>query len=110
MKNISRDRDSFSLPEFLAYASISGAMRPFTRANRYSIVVVVAACNHPKMVDAAILRAGRLDRHVMISLPDSRAREAIFRMHLLGGLSEDDHRAFAEATEGLSGAEIERIV
>jgi SpoVK/Ycf46/Vps4 family AAA+-type ATPase len=33
-------------------------------------VIVVAACNHPKMVDAAILRAGRLDRHVMISLPN----------------------------------------
>lgn len=73
-------------------------------------VIVVAACNHPKMVDAAILRAGRLDRHVMISLPNGRAREAIFRMHLHGGLSEDDHRAFAEATEGLSGAEIEKIV
>ncbi|MDP9811260.1 hypothetical protein J2W42_004123 [Rhizobium tibeticum] len=41
MKNISRDRDSFALPEFLAYASISGAMRPFTRANRYSIGLVV---------------------------------------------------------------------
>ncbi|WP_053247155.1 hypothetical protein [Ensifer adhaerens] len=41
MKNISRDQDGFSLPEFLAYASISGAMRPFTRANRYSIGIVV---------------------------------------------------------------------
>ncbi|WP_162246964.1 ATP-binding protein [Rhizobium sp. Root1220] len=38
-------------------------------------VIVVAACNHPKMVDAAILRAGRLDRHVEISLPDQYARE-----------------------------------
>ncbi|WP_457584098.1 AAA family ATPase [Ensifer canadensis] len=72
-------------------------------------VIVVTACNHPKMVDAAILRTGRLDRHVMISLPDER-REAIFRMHLHGRLSAEDHRAFAEATEGLSGAEIEKIV
>jgi cell division protease FtsH len=41
MKNISPDQDGFSLPEFLAYASISGAVRPFTRANRYSIGLVV---------------------------------------------------------------------
>lgn len=73
-------------------------------------VIVVAACNHPKMVDPAILRAGRLDRHVEISLPDMGTREAIFRMHLHGCLSEEDHRAFAAATEGLSGAEIEKVV
>ncbi|WP_050577404.1 AAA family ATPase [Sinorhizobium arboris] len=72
-------------------------------------VIVVAACNHPKMVDAAILRAGRLDRHVVISLPDEHAREAIFRMHLHDCLTADDHRDFAAATSGLSGAEIEKI-
>jgi ATP-dependent 26S proteasome regulatory subunit len=37
-------------------------------------VIVVAACNHPKMVDTAILRAGRLDRHVEISLRTSTPR------------------------------------
>lgn len=73
-------------------------------------VIVVAACNHPKMVDSAILRAGRLDRHVVISLPDMGTREAIFRMHLHGCLSEEDHRLFAVATDGLSGAEIEKVV
>lgn len=73
-------------------------------------VIVVAACNHPKRVDTAILRAGRLDRHVEISLPDMGTREAIFRMHLHGCLSEDDYRSFATATEGLSGAEIEKVV
>lgn len=73
-------------------------------------VIVVGACNHPNMVDAAILRAGRLDRHVMISLPDEHTREAIFKMHLNDSLSSDDHREFAEATKGLSGAEIEKIV
>lgn len=72
-------------------------------------VIVVAACNHPKMVDAAILRAGRLDRHVVISLPDQRAREAIFRMHLHETLTDDDHHDFAAATAGLSGAEIQKI-
>ncbi|WP_234716830.1 AAA family ATPase [Ensifer adhaerens] len=73
-------------------------------------VIVVGACNHPNMVDATILRAGRLDRHVMISLPDEHTREAIFKMHLNDCLSSDNHREFAEATKGLSGAEIEKIV
>lgn len=72
-------------------------------------VIVVAACNHPKMVDAAILRAGRLDRHVEISLPDELARESIFRMHLQDSLSGDDHKEFAKATAGLSGADIEKV-
>lgn len=73
-------------------------------------VIVVAACNHPVRVDTAILRAGRLDRHVVISLPDQRAREAIFRMHLLESLGVEDYRDFAAATAGLSGAEIQKIV
>ncbi|CAN7291821.1 AAA family ATPase [Pararhizobium sp. LjRoot235] len=72
-------------------------------------VIVVAACNHPKMVDAAVLRAGRLDRHVVISPPDQHAREAIFRMHLHDSLGVEDYRDFAAATSGLSGAEIEKI-
>lgn len=73
-------------------------------------VIVVAACNHPKIVDAAILRAGRLDRHVEISLPDQRAREAIFKMHLHDSLGVEDYHDFAAATAGLSGADIQKIV
>lgn len=57
------------------------------------------------MVDAAILRAGWLDRHVEISLPEQSAREAIFRMHLHDSLGAEDYRDFAAATSGLSGAE-----
>lgn len=73
-------------------------------------VVVVGACNHPDWIDAAITRPGRLDRHVRIPLPDLEARVGIFRMHLRGALTDDEHRAFAEATEGMTGAGIEQIV
>lgn len=90
--------------------AINGLLEELDGIDGREGVIVVAACNHPQMVDAAILRAGRLDRHVEISLPDMGTREAIFRMHLHGCLSEDDHRAFAAATEGLSGAEIEKVV
>lgn len=90
--------------------TITALLEELDSINDREGVIVVAACNHPKMVDTAILRAGRLDRHVAISLPDMGTREVIFRMHLHGCLSEEDHRAFAVATEGLSGAEIEKVV
>ncbi|MBX5303164.1 AAA family ATPase [Rhizobium sp. NLR12b] len=73
-------------------------------------VVVVGACNHPDWIDAAITRPGRLDRHVRIPLPDLEARAGIFRMHLRAALSDEEHRAFAEATDGMTGAGIEQIV
>lgn len=73
-------------------------------------VVVVGACNHPQWIDPAITRPGRLDRHVRIDLPDLAARAAIFRVHLKGELTDDDHRAFAEATDGMTGADIQQIV
>lgn len=45
-------------------------------------VVVVGACNYPDKLDAALVRPGRLDRHVRIPLPDANAREGIIRYHL----------------------------
>ncbi|NSZ00848.1 hypothetical protein G6M70_01825 [Agrobacterium tumefaciens] len=62
------------------------------------------------MVDHAILRAGRLVRHVVISLPDEHARTAIFTLHLHESLTDGDHHDFTAATGGLSGAEIQKIV
>ncbi len=73
-------------------------------------VVVVGACNHPGLIDPAILRSGRLDRHVRIPLPDREAREAIARMHLRGDLSGEDFLEFSSETEGLTGADIARII
>ncbi len=73
-------------------------------------VIVVAASNHPDNIDEAILRSGRLDRHVRIPLPDLRARAAIFRMHLRGAFEEGRCESFAELSEGASGADIQKIV
>ncbi|CDZ35642.1 Putative ATP-dependent hydrolase protein [Neorhizobium galegae bv. officinalis] len=73
-------------------------------------VIVVAASNHPTKVDPAILRSGRLDRHVKIPLPDLQARAAIFRVHLRESLPEEEYKAFAELTEGASGADIQLTV
>lgn len=73
-------------------------------------VVVVGATNHPGLIDPAIRRAGRLDREIVIPLPDADARAGIVRYHLRGDLTDADLALVTEATEGKSGADIEALV
>jgi ATP-dependent Zn protease len=73
-------------------------------------VVVVGACNAPERLDAAAKRPGRLDRHVVIPLPDAPARVGILRWHTKGGLPDDQLLEVAERTEGFSGAALEQLV
>ena len=46
-----------------------------------SDVVVIGATNRPELVDTALIRAGRLDRHILVSSPDEKAREEILKIH-----------------------------
>ena len=73
-------------------------------------VVVVGACNHPHRLDAALTRAGRLDRHIRIPLPDRKAREGILRWHLSGALPGADLSEVSSVTEGWNGASLEQLV
>jgi cell division protease FtsH len=73
-------------------------------------VVMVAACNDPSRLDAALVRAGRLDHHIAIPLPDVPALVGIFRVHLGGDLAGADLRAAALAARGHTGADVERWV
>jgi SpoVK/Ycf46/Vps4 family AAA+-type ATPase len=73
-------------------------------------VIVVGATNLPHKIDPAILRPGRLDRHVVIPLPDREARKGILRHHLRDALPGADLTEVAERLEGASGAEIEQVV
>ncbi len=73
-------------------------------------VVVVAACNHPHLLDPALTRSGRLDRHVRIGLPDMGALERILRVHLRDELADTDLQAVALLATGSSGADVERFV
>lgn len=73
-------------------------------------VVVVGACNHPDRLDAALVRAGRLDRHVRIPLPDAKGREGILRWHLQGLLPLANLSEVAARTEGWNGASLEQLV
>ncbi|NOQ33096.1 MAG: AAA family ATPase, partial [Methanosarcinales archaeon] len=74
-------------------------------------VVVIAATNRIDMVDPALLRPGRIDRLIHISLPDKDVRSKIFEIHLKGKPVSDEVSVqwLAEATDGYSGAEIEAV-
>lgn len=71
-------------------------------------VIVVGATNDRSGIDPALLRPGRLDRHVAIPLPDEGARAAILAQHLGVG-PEFPLGLFRRKTEGMSGADLERV-
>jgi cell division protease FtsH len=73
-------------------------------------VIVIAACNDPSKLDSALVRAGRLDHHIAIPLPDVPALVGIFHMHLGAELAGTDLRAAALAARGHTGADVERWV
>ncbi|MBA8878288.1 AAA family ATPase [Phyllobacterium myrsinacearum] len=73
-------------------------------------VVIVGATNTPELIDPALTRSGRLDRHIAIPLPDQDARVGILRWHLQGSLAGEDLQPVVMRTEGGSGADLEQIV
>ncbi|MHA2270710.1 MAG: proteasome-activating nucleotidase [Candidatus Hodarchaeales archaeon] len=74
-------------------------------------VKVIGATNRIDILDVALLRAGRFDRHIEIPTPDSSARRAIFEIHSRPmNLSKDiNYDILAGRTEGMSGADIKTI-
>ena len=73
-------------------------------------VVVVGACNFPELIDTALRRSGRLDKHFEIGLPDAKARQSILKYHSGIGLEREEAEQFDLATEGFSGADIQKLV
>ena len=75
-------------------------------------IVVIAATNRPDVLDPALLRAGRFDSQITVSLPDRKGREAILRVHArnkhIG--EEVDLGALAKRTPGFSGADLENVL
>jgi cell division protease FtsH len=75
-------------------------------------VIVLAATNRPDVLDPALLRPGRFDRHVTVNRPTQKGRIEIFKVHVREvPLSADvDLKRLAAATVGLTGADIRNIV
>ena len=75
-------------------------------------VIVVAATNRPDILDPALLRPGRFDRQVYVTLPDVRGREQILNVHIRKVPVGQDVRAdiLARGTPGFSGADLANLV
>ena len=75
-------------------------------------IIVIAATNRPDVLDPALLRPGRFDRQITVSLPDLKGREAILKVHARNKkLADDvDLAALARRTPGFSGADLENVL
>jgi len=75
-------------------------------------VIIIAATNRPDVLDPALLRPGRFDRQVVVSLPDILGREQILKVHMKKVPLDDDVVAslIARGTPGFSGADLANLV
>jgi cell division protease FtsH len=75
-------------------------------------VILISATNRPDVLDPALLRPGRFDRQVVVSLPDIKGREKILRVHMKKTpIAPDvDPVTLAKGTPGFSGADLENLV
>lgn len=75
-------------------------------------IVVIAATNRPDVLDPALLRSGRFDRRVTVSLPDIKGREAVLQVHARNKkLANDVSLAnLAKRTPGFSGADLANVL
>ncbi|MCF8067270.1 MAG: ATP-dependent zinc metalloprotease FtsH [Desulfobacterales bacterium] len=75
-------------------------------------VILIAATNRPDVLDPALLRPGRFDRQVMVSLPDIKGRAKILQVHMKKVPIGDnvDPVVLAKGTPGFSGADLENLV
>merc|ERR1711936_244055 len=76
-------------------------------------VIVLGATNRLDILDKALLRPGRFDRHIEVTVPDIKGRFSIFKVHLQGLKTDlaipDLGRKLASLTHGFSGAEIANV-
>lgn len=75
-------------------------------------IIIIAATNRPDVLDPALLRPGRFDRQVTVSLPDSKERKQILEVHARNKILAKDVNLqnIAERTPGFSGADIENLL
>jgi cell division protease FtsH len=75
-------------------------------------VILISATNRPDVLDPALLRPGRFDRQVVVSLPDIKGREKILQVHMKKSPIGEDVTPLilAKGTPGFSGADLENLV
>ncbi|MBQ3399377.1 MAG: ATP-dependent zinc metalloprotease FtsH [Synergistaceae bacterium] len=77
-----------------------------------SSTILIAATNRPDILDPALLRPGRFDRHITVDRPDVKGREEILKVHMKDKSFADDvdTAILARQTPGLVGADLENLV
>jgi len=75
-------------------------------------VIIVGATNRPEILDPALLRPGRFDRHVLVDRPDIKGREEILKVHIRGVkmAKNIDLKVIAARTPGFVGADLANLV
>ncbi len=75
-------------------------------------ILLIAATNRKELLDPALLRPGRFDRHIQVDLPDKKGREHILRLHARNKPLQDDVllERVAGETFGFSGAQLESVM
>lgn len=75
-------------------------------------IIIIAATNRPDVLDPALLRPGRFDRQVTVSLPDVKGRQEILRVHVkkIKLAADVDLAVIARGTPGFSGAELANLI
>ncbi len=75
-------------------------------------ILLIAATNRKELLDSALLRPGRFDRHIQVDLPDKKGREHILRLHARNKPLDSDVslERVAEETFGFSGAQLESVM
>lgn len=74
-------------------------------------IIVMAATNRPDVLDSALLRPGRFDRHIIVNLPDIKGREEILKVHTrkVKLTANIDLKSIASQTPGFSGADLANL-
>ena len=75
-------------------------------------IIIIAATNRPDVLDPALLRPGRFDRQVTVSLPDQKEREAILKVHAKNKIFDNSVNLenISKRTPGFSGADLENLL
>ncbi len=75
-------------------------------------IILIAATNRPDVIDPALLRPGRFDRQIVVSLPDLKGREAVLKVHAreVKMAADTDLSIIARRTPGFSGADLANVI
>jgi cell division protease FtsH len=109
---IGRQRGGFSTGNEEREQTLNQILVELDGFDRDTRVIVLAATNRPDILDQALLRPGRFDRHVMLDLPDINDREAILKIHSRDkSFAPDvDLRKIATRTPGFAGADLANLM